>query len=98
MRVSAYLCPPTRESLTHTRPSHVPDVVARHIHMQGFIAREALAYHPGSVDCRGMAVSSIPTRLWLAGVWGEASPQAPPEGAGGAREGDFSQTLACHLP
>jgi len=25
---------------------------------------------------------------WLAGVWGEASPQAPPEGAGGARRGE----------
>jgi len=28
-----------------------------------------------------------PRRSFMAGVWGEASPQAPPEGAGGAREG-----------
>jgi hypothetical protein len=48
----------------------------------------------------------------LAGVWGEASPQAPPEGAGGAREGspmgtggaggaregDFSQILGSRRP
>jgi len=26
----------------------------------------------------------------MAGVWGEASPQAPPEGAGGARNGGLS--------
>jgi len=32
--------------------------------------------------------------VFLAGVWGEASPQAPPEGAGGGEgEGDFSQTV-----
>jgi len=42
--------------------------------------------------------STLPTihhTVCLAGVWGEASPQAPPEGAGGAREGegDFSQTV-----
>ncbi len=31
-------------------------------------------------------LSIIRRTLFLAGVWGEASPQAPPEGAGGARE------------
>ena len=33
-----------------------------------------------------IAVLFIPTRVCMAGVWGEASPQAPPEGARGARE------------
>jgi len=41
--------------------------------------------------------STLPTMrrgVFMAGVWGEASPQAPLEGAGGARgEGDFSQTV-----
>jgi len=30
--------------------------------------------------------SIIRHTVFLAGVWGEASPQAPPEGAGGARK------------
>jgi len=34
---------------------------------------------PGSVRCRRGPYTSISMRLWLAGVWGEASPQAPPE-------------------
>ncbi len=39
------------------------------------------------------AASVAPQRLCVAGVWGEPSPQVPPEGAEGEKEGDLSQTL-----
>ena len=40
-------------------------------------------------DCEEFPISKCRDSrdVRLAGVWGEASPQAPPEGAGGAREG-----------
>ncbi len=66
---------------------------------------------PGSVRCQRGPCASISMRLWLAGVWGEASPQVPPEArwtvgprvgprvqppwAGGARESD-SRALVTH--
>ncbi len=39
-----------------------------------------------NADSLASACSTIGHTIFLAGVWGEASPQAPPEGAGGARE------------
>jgi 4-amino-4-deoxy-L-arabinose transferase-like glycosyltransferase len=39
-----------------------------------------------NADSLTSTLSTIGHTVFLAGVWGEASPQAPPEGAGGARE------------
>jgi len=40
-----------------------------------------------NADSLTSTCSTIGRTVCLAGVWGEASPQAPPEGAGGARDG-----------
>jgi len=40
----------------------------------------------GSVHCR-VSKPVCSHAAWMAGVWGEASPQVPPEGAEGARRG-----------